>query len=82
MMLISSFFCACVGTAAAMALKESQDNQMNQFIADEVAGLVKSRFDSTLADKLMDEMAREPEWLVDMMKKPKVMRLIPHEHDK
>ena len=45
---------------------------MNQFIADEMAGLIKSRFDSTLADKLMDEAVREPEWLVDMMKKPKV----------
>ena len=51
---------------------------MNQFIADEVAGLVKSRFDATLADKLMDETAREPEWLVDMMKKPKVSWKMDH----
>jgi hypothetical protein len=59
-------------SAAASSLKESQEIQMNQFIADEVATLVKSRFDTTLADKLMDEVVCEPEWLVNMMKKPQV----------
>lgn len=61
-----------LGSTAAIALKESQESQTNQFIADEVAGLIKSRFDATLADKLMDERVREPEWLVDMMQNPTV----------
>lgn len=66
------------GHVAATALKESQDNEINQFIADGVAGLIKSRFDATLADKLMDEVQREPEWLVDMLNKPQVSSEEPH----
>jgi hypothetical protein len=50
---------------------------MDQFISDQIAGLIKSRFDASLADKLMDEAEREPAWLVDMMK-PKVSRTQPH----
>ena len=58
-------------------MKDSQNCLINQFIAEEISGLIKSRFDPTLADKLMDEVEREPEWLVDMMKKPQVL---PHCH--
>lgn len=51
---------------------QEERSQTSQFIADELAGLIKSRFNPTLADRLMDEAEREPEWLVDMMKKPQV----------
>jgi hypothetical protein len=53
-------------------VQEAQEKQMNQFVADNLAGLIKTRFKATLADKLMDEVDREPEWLVDMMKNPNV----------
>mmetsp|Transcript_20904 Transcript_20904/g.30100 ORF Transcript_20904/g.30100 Transcript_20904/m.30100 type:complete len:878 (+) Transcript_20904:77-2710(+) len=48
----------------------------DEFVAQEVAALVKRKFHKDLADRLIDEQAAVPLWLHDMMHKPTWRRLL------